>query len=246
MNWDPIQAEQEAYQSYMALLDQARKCADLYSRAELDLPERVQRLLGMIEGGARKMTSQKAGAHIQPPERINPPKEAPLDWISIDAKKGTVSTVMLAILRAANGVPVRSKEVVEGVCAVLTGADPGSVANAGTRLFGEVIERTDDGWRLLKPERATILHGGRLWGLPSSFASPEIAAHRRDGILHILKAFPTGLQTVQIVEQLKNCSWVKAPVSKDLLKADMHILRADGKVRQVSHTKKWQISEKGE
>jgi hypothetical protein len=245
MNWDPIQAEQEAYQSYLALLDQARRCAELYERAELDLPERVQRLLGMIEGGARKVT-RNAGAHIQPPERINPPKESGVDWISIDAKKGIVTTVMLAILRSANGGPVRSKEVTEKVREILQDATPGSVANAGTRVFGDSVERTDEGWKLIKPEKAAILHEGRLWGPPSVFVSPEIAAHRRDGILHILKAFPTGLQIVQIVEQLKNCSWVKAPVSKDLLKMDMQVLRSEEKVRQVSHSKKWQISEKGE
>jgi hypothetical protein len=51
------------------------------------------------------------------------------------------------------------------------------------------------------------------------------------------------LQTVQIVEELHNCSWVQAPVNKDLLKADLEILRTKGKIKRGS-SKKWGITSK--
>ena len=68
----------------------------------------------------------------------------------------------------------------------------GSISNIGTRLFGDLIEKTDDGWKLLKPERAGIIQDGMLWGPPVIFGKEELAAQRRDAILHVLKLFPSG------------------------------------------------------
>jgi hypothetical protein len=95
---------------------------------------------------------------------------------------------------------------------------------------------------LLKVEKAGLVRDGRLWAPPGVFAKPEMAAHRREAILHVLKHFPTGLQTVQIVEQLRNCSWLHAPVNKDLLKLDMESLLEAKKVRRRGNTKKWELA----
>jgi hypothetical protein len=73
----------------------------------------------------------------------------------------------------------------------------------------------------------------------------ELAAHRRDAILHILQHFEMGLEVVQLVEQLTNCSWVIAPVNKDLLKADVQVLESEGKIRRRGNTRKWEIAPPG-
>ena len=243
MNWDQIQAEEEAYQSVMALLAQARKCQELHVRAGFALPERVQRLLGLANENGRKQTP-----HISAPESRNPPKEAGADWIAIEPRDAIVTTVTLAVLRATNGDALRSKDVTDRVLELLPEATSGGVANAGTRLSAErVIDRGDDGWRLLKPERAAVIHDGRIWGPAAVFSSHEIAAHRREAVVHVLKQFPSGLQMIQIVEQLKNCPWVHAPVNKDMLKLDIQALLEAKKVRRVGNTKKWQLApERGE
>src|SRR6266542_3258319 len=109
MNWDQIDAEQEAYQSVTALLEQARKCEQLHVRAGLALPERIQRLLGIatVNGNGKTVTTARTIAHIPAPER-NAPKEATSEWISVNVKDAIVTTVALAILRAAKGEPVRA------------------------------------------------------------------------------------------------------------------------------------------
>jgi hypothetical protein len=74
----------------------------------------------------------------------------------------------------------------------------------------------------------------------SAFGIHDVAAHRRESILHILSGYTTGLQIVQIVDQLRKCSWVHAPVNKDLLKADMEVLQEREKARRRGNSKKWE------
>jgi hypothetical protein len=52
----------------------------------------------------------------------------------------------------------------------------------------------DDGWILLEPEIAPLLAAGYLWGHSSVFQKQEVAAHRREAIILILEAYPSGLQ----------------------------------------------------
>ena len=242
MNWDQIQAEEEAYKSMPALLEQARICQQLHERAGLALPDRIQRLLGTSTNGTGKGHEVQRSTTIIPALNHPKPKEATGDWISIEAKDAQATTVALAALRG-EAMPVRAKDVTAKVAAFLPNVTGGTLANAGTRLVEEgIIERTEDGWKLLKPTSAGLIHEGRLWGTPSIFPKQEIASHRREAILHILKHFPGGLQIVQIVEQLNTCSWVHAPVNKDLLKADVQILFDGKKIRRVGNTRKWTLA----
>jgi hypothetical protein len=243
MTFDQIQTEEQAYESVRELLAAGRKCQELHERAGLALPQRVQWLLGIATmPTAAKAAPPPAVAHIPAPAWPKPPKEAAVDWIAIALAEATVTTVALAILRA-KGEPVRSRDLSEGVMNALPNSTSGSVANAGTRLVADgTIERTDDGWKLLDPERAAVLQGELLWGPTGVFVKQEIAAHRREAILHVLRHFPKGLQIVQIVEQLKNCAWLHAPANKDLVKVDMQVLFAGQKVRRIGNTKKWQLA----
>jgi hypothetical protein len=244
MSFERIDAERQAFQSMLELYEQAKRCQRLFEQAEMALPEALQRFLGVSEGIAKQSPARLArgSVKIPPPERRNAPSDAGPDWIAIDARRASATPIALALLRQV-GSPMRPKDLFTKITEILPNVPSGTIANIGTRLQGDVIDRGDEGWRLLKPEEAGVLHDGFLWGAPSKFGKQELAAHRRDAILHILRHFPTGLQTVQLVEQLKNCSWVHAPVSKDLLKADMEILAGEQKVRRRGNSKKWEITE---
>jgi len=231
-------AEHEAMRRMAAFLAEAREIQSLYERAHMTLPEPLRRLFGM-----NGVASQPTSSHIAPPEKPPMPPEAEADWIYIEQSEATPTSIVLAVLRAAKG-PVRAKDVVERVTAIAPTVMSGTISNIGTRLNGKVIERTEEGWRLLTPDAGGVVYKGNFWGSPAVFDKFELAAHRRLAILHILRAFRTGLQTVQILGELQKCnSWVRAPINKDLLKEDMEVLQEKGKVRRRGNSKKWEVVE---
>jgi len=236
IDWRKMDAEREALKSLMDLYDLAKKCQQLHEAAAMPVPESLKRFLGMSDSSGNA-GALKRGTSIEPPSHVSPP-EANADWISIPVAEASVSTVALAILRKAG--LMRAKDLNEAVLELLPEATAGSVSNMGTRLQATVIDRTEDGWKLLNKEAAGIITNGRLWGPVTVFGLPDVAAHRRESILHILKSYPSGLQIVQIVDQLRKCSWVHAPVNKDLLKADMEKLQSEDKARRRGNSKKWE------
>jgi hypothetical protein len=235
--WDKLDAEREALKSLMDLYDQAKKSQQLHEAAGMSLPEPIKRFLG-INYQATGSSPAKEAASVSPPS-YHAPQGASENWFSIQASEATVSSVALAILRQ-SGV-MRPRDLNEAVLDILPSATAGSVANMGVRLQGKVIDRAEDGWKLVDNSMAGIINNGRLWGPITIFSTQDIAEHRRESILHILKGYSTGLQTVQIVDQLRKCSWVHAPVNKDLLKVDMEVLQAKSKVRRRGNSKKWEI-----
>jgi len=242
MNSHRIDDELQAVESLRGLYDQAQKCKQLYEQAQMALPEPLQRFLGINMNGTGTAISVHAAPFIPPPERRNAPKESEADWISISITDASPNCVTLAVLREA-GAPVHHGDLTSRVSKLLPKVPSGSITNVGTRLQGKLIDRTKAGWVLLKPELAGILKGERVWGPPDIFGKMEIAAHRREAILHILRNHNTGLQIVQLLEQLLRCPWVHAPINKDLLKADMESLK--DKVRRRGNSKKWEIIESG-
>ena len=240
LNWAKLNAERAATQSLMDLYDLAKRCQDLHLAAGMPVPDPLMRLIGVNDDDSATATrsARKRNEISVTAPSFPKPEGAGNDWISIPSNKAGVSSVALALLRQ-NKV-MRPRDLNQAVLDILPHATSGSVANMGTRLQGEMIDRTDEGWRLLDCNAAGILADGRLWWSPTSFTAQDLAAHRREAILYILSAFPTGLQTVQIVEQLKKCRWVSAPVNKDLLKADMEELQSGGKVRRRGNSKKWE------
>jgi hypothetical protein len=85
-------------------------------------------------------------------------------------------------------------------------------------------EKTTDGWRLINSSNAPLILDDFLWGPPSAFLRTEIAVHRREAVVHILRHFPAGLLAAEIEYQLRSCRWVHAPVSGDGMKADIEAL----------------------
>lgn len=236
MTVDLFNAELEAQRSLLDLYEQAKKCQTLFEHAHIALPEVLKRVLGMSG------TSEKtATPPISTPQRPPMPPEAQQDWISIRDKEATPTGIVLAILRGAKE-PVRAKDLNDRVMDVLPDVLRGSISNIGTRLDGKLIRRTKEGWELLKPEAAGVLHKGFLWGPPSAFSKSELAAQRREALLHLLQLFESGLQIVQIVEQLKRCPWVVAPINKDLVKEDIGVLSGQQKIRRRGNSNKWELA----
>jgi len=168
------------------------------------------------------------------------PNGAKSDWVWISQESATPTNILLALLRASKA-PIRAREVIAQVHEIQPAVLRGSINNIGSRLGGKTIGRTKDGWRLINPDAAGIIHAGYLWGPREILFKTELAAHRREAILHVLGFFQSGLQLRQILEQLKRCPWVRAPLSKDLLKADLELLNEAKKIRKRGKSGKWEI-----
>lgn len=118
----------------------------------------------------------------------------------------------------------------------------GTIANIGTRMFGEQIERRDDGWVLMPNVQAPVLHEGFAWGPSEIFEAHEMASHRRAGIVHLLRVQGDGMQIAQIVNAMsEQCPWNKAPINKDIVKADVEYLDDIGLARRVGNSGKWRL-----
>jgi hypothetical protein len=240
---DP-RAEIAATKSLLALQEAAERCREAYERAHMGLPEPLKRFLGLMEPAPAE--KPKPAVSIPEPDLRRPPGSHP-DWFSVPLVSATPTSTALAVLRESGGGPLRAGLVTDRVLALLPNSSSGSVANVGTKLTTEgLIERTDEGWRLTDSSKAPVLFEGRLWGPPAAFGKYEIAAYRREVVLHLLRLAPTGLQTTQVVEQLRQCPWLVAPVNKEVVQDDIEVLRAEKRIRRRGASKKWELApEKG-
>jgi hypothetical protein len=205
------------------------------------LPEPLKRFLGLDVAERESAAAQpKLVAQIPPPQRKRP-EGASSEWVWVKIEDCTPTTLITAVLRSAGG-GLGSRAAIEAVQKLKPELPSGSIYNSATRLQKEGVIDRSDGWRLAKPEAAPIIADTVLWGAPATLDKMELAAHRREAILHVLKHFEMGLQVVQLVEQLKNAYWVKAPVNKDLLKADVKVLEHDRKIRKRGNSNKWELA----
>lgn len=228
--------EREATKAFWDLQDQAERCRDLYVRAHMQLPEPLRRFLGL--GALDAATTNRS---VMSPPPFPRPSIASDEWVWVDIAKALPITAIAAVLRDEQQV-LRAKDVVAKVTQLLPKVSSGSVANLFTKLDGRILQREEGGWRLLHRDKAPIIYEGRLWGHAEAFQKSEIAAYRRDVIVHLLKQFASGFQIVQIVEQLANLPWLRAPHNKDLVKEDMQALQAEGRVRHRGNSRKWEVT----
>jgi hypothetical protein len=224
----------EAYEKFAKALQELEASKRLFETAGEPLPEKLKEFFGLHRNGS----SVAPLVTVTPLPRNHRPLEAENDWISVPLDEATATTLVLAVLKRA-GKPLPAKEVVEAVGELNPNITRGSIHNIGTRLDKKLIAREENGWVLIDPRKATIIDDGYLWGPRDVFDKQDLAAHRREAILHILGILPGGLQTVQIVEMLRRTEWVHAPASKDLVKADMEQLEADNKVKRMGNSRKW-------
>ena len=224
--------------SLLDLMEQADECKQLFERANMALPEPLKRFLGISDGAG----APAQRVIIPPPEKSPRPPEARADWIWIPASAATPNMVVPAVLR--NESPIRARDLIERVQELLPAVSRGTINNVGTRLDKEgLIGRSDQGWWLAKPDAAGILFQDNIWGPAEVFGKSELAAHRREAILHLLGMISGGLQMSQVLEQLKTCAWMKAPLSKELVQDDIELLAQQGKLKRRGNSRKWEPSQ---
>ena len=243
MSIDRLNAELDAFRTYAELLEKAGECLAKFERANVPAPDSLRRLMEpyeVKEAANGQQSFAYVGLTLDPSNR---PAAAKPDWVSVDIGKAMSESVVLAVLRAADE-PLPAREVATTVLEILPDMNPGSIPNIGTRLSGiGVIKRGDAGWEIVKRDRSGVIHEGRIWGPPSVFSKQELASRRREAVLAVLGQNSAGLQTSQIVQQLRDhFPNICAPVSKDLVKADVEHLVGERKIRRRGNTLKWEIA----
>ena len=229
-----------ALESLTKLLRAADECRTLFDEAGMDYPAPLRRMLGLKDDTMGDWIGQRRSVRIPPPA-ITRPAGLPDGSVAVPIPEMTPQTVVLGVLRAALPDPVPRKQVASEVKARGLEVNDGSIANIGTRLEGYgLISRHDGGWMLTDRSKAPVLNGHYAWGPPEIFTPHELAARRREAIIHVLGHFGAGLQTTQILERLADCAWLKTPLSKDLLKTDMEDLQNQGKIRR-GQMRKWTV-----
>ena len=226
----------EAYDSLSSLVAEAQRVAELFDQIGHERPHILRMVLGSGSGNpAHSGVRNGAIGRSVDPKR---PKEWRNGWIWIDEGDMYAQGVLLGVLRSSES-PLHSKEVITQCLEIIPNVSSGSLFNAGARLerIG-VINRGDDGWSLVKREVAPVHFEGKFWGPPDAFAKQELAAYRRGMIKHILSHSPDGLQQMQIVNALRSAG-CKAPVAKELVKADLEAMRGSHEIRRVGNSKKW-------
>jgi len=227
----------EAYRGLADLLEQADKVRSLFERAGSPLPDALQRLVHS-NGHLR---AQSPIGEFKPSD--TPPNCDP-DWVWVDLKSAVAGTLALAILKA-SGNSLTVREIHERVRMLPDMGDVsvGTLANVGTRaLENGLITRTEDGhWQLVDPDKAGIIHGSHVWGKPAVFQMQELASHRRNAIVHLLRLNPVGLQAAQILAHLQKRDLVhqEIPVNKALIKCDLDAMDGE-RVRKRGNSKKWE------
>lgn len=237
MSIDP-QAERDALKSLLELMEAADRCKQLYARAQMEAPEPLRRFLGL-----NRSQGEPKPALTVPDLEFKRPSEYQTGWISVAAASASPPSIVLAVLRKA-GHPLRAKDVVERMRSLVPDINAGSVANAGTKLEGEkVILRKADGWILMNSDMAPVMFEDRLWGPVAIFGVYELAAYRRDAVLHLLRLVPNGLQTSQLLEQLSNAPWMKdVTINKEVVQGDTEVLQEERRIRRRGASRKWELT----
>lgn len=233
----------EAFAAFTKLLQDADECRVRFEEVRIELPEPLRRLLGSVDSTSANSNGNGKSIRIDPHVPATRPVGVPDSWICVPLSKSNLQTLVLGVLRAANE-PVPPRGIIAEGEARGIHVNDGSLGNIGTRLEkAKTIERREDeGWVLMDTSRAPILSGPYAWGASEWFNVHELAARRREVILHILGYFRDGLQNMQILTQLGGCPWLKTPFSKDLLKVDMLELQKEGKVKRGS-SRKWALAD---
>lgn len=232
-----LKAETEAYRGLADLLEQADKVRTLFEQAGSPLPDALQRLV-------------RSNGHTRAPSLVaefrpsSVPPDADAEWVWVDLKSATPGTLALAVLRGA-GIPLTTREIHERLRKLPKMSDVamGTIANTGTRaLENGLITRSEDGhWQLTESDKAGIIHSDYVWGKTHAFQMQELASHRRNAIVHLLRLNPVGLQATQILAHLQKRDLVRPeiPVSKALIKTDLETMDGE-RVRRRGNSKKWE------
>lgn len=243
MNRISIDIQKKAYDSISQLLELAGESEKYFIDAGLALPEPLALLLGKdssIDDSTNNAgTFDHTGRTWKSPE---PPEGALDTWISIPMGGLQTSTLVCAILRHLGRI-MPPREIIREMQRYQPGIADGGVYNVGARKEDRIIDKTVEGWKLIDPSKAPVIHNDYAWGPAELFGTHEKAAHRRLLILKLLQeTAPEGLTRMQIVEKLEKTEECKAPSSKDLVGLDLNMLLEADKIRRIGTSREWKIN----
>lgn len=233
-----LEQEMLAYKGFSDLLERAKRVETLFAEAGIRCPERLLRILessGNSQAAAFQEPVQDRSAGV-----IARPPEADADWISIPVEDMAATSLVLAVLRVASA-PLKVKRIFAYSRKISRNVSSESaIFNIGARLGDEIIDKTEEGWALVKPDKAMAISGERAWGPKDVFSMHEIAAHRRDIVCETLGKHHVGLTVMQLVDELADNEACVAPVSKDAMIADTKRLEKQGRIRKSGRM--WKLS----
>ncbi|MDO8527162.1 MAG: hypothetical protein Q7T03_05680 [Deltaproteobacteria bacterium] len=225
--------EAKAYQAFLNWLEEAKKVWILFEQEGVQVPESLRRVMdnNNSDGGQTRPMA------LRPPEHPSMPSEAKSDWYWIKANEAVLMTVVLAIIKQEK--IISTKDLITKVKKILPSQNEGSIYNVGANREGKDISRAEDGWSLKEGIDAPILYEGYIWAPKRLLQKQDLAAFRRMAVRHLLASSSDGLQIMQVYRQLDSVNWLKTPLSKDLIKADLFAMKEDKRVKQQGNSKKW-------
>jgi hypothetical protein len=233
--------EERLFRDFLSWLESARRLWREFEKEGVQVPATLIRLLSDTNHNPTKRKIRRTV--LRKPEEPEKPKQAGDDWLWLDAKEASLRTVVLAVLNEGNPLPI--KEVINKVKEILPNSNKGSIYNLGAQE--DRIQKTDQGWTLRNDARAPVLYKNFVWGSPELLQKQDLAAFRRMAVRYLLETSPDGLQIMQVYRQLEGSDWLKVPLSKDLIKEDLFLMRNEKKVRQLGgKSKKWTINKNSE
>ncbi len=229
--------EEKLFREYLTWLELTKKLWKEFEQEGFPIPPTLKRALTDTNYNLSKKSSKKT--HLKKPDEPEKPIGTNENWLWIGAREASLRTVVLSILNEGKALSI--KELIRRTKEILPELNEGSIYNLGTQE--EKILKTDEGWTLRSNTKAPILYKSYIWGLPNLLQKQDLAAFRRMVIRYLLETSPYGLQMMEIYRLLEGVDWLKVPLSKDLVKADLFLMKKEKKVRRLSgKSKKWTIN----
>lgn len=227
--------EERLYKAFLEWLDSGKKLWVGFEQEGMPVPVTLKRALTDINQGSTN--KQVRRTPMRKPDRPESPPQASDDWLWLNLQDTSLRTIVLAILNEGKAVPV--KEIINRIKEIFPDANEGSVYNIGAQE--KKIQRTDQGWELKKATEAPVLYKEYVWGAANVFQKQDLAAFRRMAVRYLLATSPDGLQIMQVYRQLKGTDWLKTPLSKDLVKDDLLLMKEQRMVKTLGNSKKWTL-----
>lgn len=225
-----LSAIQAAHASLTDVYSAVQNCVVKYREAGLPLPEDINRLLSASEGESKAYQNRTLKI---PPDPYAPTPEG---WVSVPVASAMPVTLAYSVLANKGEMPI--KKVIFEVSAFNQFLTYSAMFAVLRKLKDAKVVTLENGVAAPaadSPRPASIAQDGRVWGPPEAFQPQELAAHRREAIVEILKA--NGASTrAEIVEALKRTPWVRARLDPSLIKVDLDVLAKQGSVEREEST----------
>ena len=219
--------EAKAYKAFLDWLDAGKKVLELFDQSGVAVPPTLKHAILENVDQADGSSSKPRPSTVRAPDRPESPPQAKDGWLWIDAGDAMVRTVFLAVLN--EGIPLTIKALADRVQTFLPNANRGSIYNNAAQLKGRSIQKTGKAWSLIPNIQAPILFNGRIWAPKEILSEQDLAAFRRMAVRHLLGISKDGLQVMQAFRQLEGADWLHAQLSKDLIKADLLVMKKEKK-----------------